>query len=592
MSTSKSLRDYPVMTSWFNPVLLAKLLLRVIVGAMFGQYADRRLIIAALDPVSPQEQLDRADISAQVRQENGAIWLDYVSDLGDGFDATYAIAYFLGQPQLQVGHEDLPRGSLLIMGGDEVYPTSSLKDYKERLREPYELAWPTHAGEVHPPVYMVPGNHDWYDGLTAFLALFCRAKPSRLGHWRTRQRRSYFVIKLAEDWWVWAIDIALTEDMDQPQADYFVAMAKLMPDNAKVILCTAEPGWYEGDRKAASYKCLDYAAWLIDNAKKNLRIVACLSGDTHHYARYESKFGTQFITSGGGGAFLHGTQSLRSTIALDWLKSKNASLTLAVCHPPVTESHRLLRGNIGFALTNPGFSLVLGAIYGLLGFWLSVRFQLDTALITLLVLAAGFCAYAVHQEQEHARKAAGAAFLHAACHWGAVVLLAFVVNRFQDLPLGGSAVGWGQLFLLLIIGLTAGTLFAGTLFGLNLWVTCRWFGMNHNDAFSAMRLDSYRHFLRIKLQGDVMTVYPLGLDRVPTRDQWRQSPGAPAPGVPMFLPPDGTRMSLIEAPIVIHAAAVPPITAEVKPAELKTATPGETPSAPLASPDAGTASPR
>ncbi|PIK73958.1 hypothetical protein CS379_05225, partial [Methylobacterium frigidaeris] len=99
-------------------------------------------------------------------------------------------------------------------------------------------------------------------------------------------------------------------------------------------------------------------------------------------------------------------------------------------------------------------------------------------------------------------------------------------------------------------------------------------------AFSAMRLDSYRHFLRIKLEGEVLTIYPLGLDRVPTRSEWRQNPngpGGPVPGASMLLPPEGTRMALIEDPIVIHAVAVPPVATLVEPAELKTATPGETP---------------
>lgn len=504
------------------------------------------------------------------------------------FDATYAIAYFLAQPTLRVGDDDLPRGSLLVMGGDQVYPTSSLVDYKIRLREPYALAFPSHNQAPHPPVYMVPGNHDWYDGLTSFLALFCRAERSRLGHWQTRQRRSYFVIKLSEDWWVWAIDIALTEDMDQPQADYFVAISRLMPENAKIILCTAEPGWYEGDRKAASFKCLDYAAWIADNAKsaddpkksKNLRIVACLSGDTHHYARYESRFGTQFITSGGGGAFLHGTQSLRSSITLNWLKQKQAALTLAACYPSVEESHRLLCGNAAFAFKNWDFSLLLGAIYALLGFWLSVRFQLDSGLIALLVLAAGFCVYAAHQEKESPGKAIAAAGVHAACHWGAIVLIAWVVNRVQGLSLGGAETGWGQFFLTPLASLVVGTPLGGTLFGLNLWLTARWLDMNHNDAFSAMRLDSYRHFLRIKLEGEVLTIYPLGLDRVPTRSEWRQNPngpGGPVPGASMLLPPEGTRMALIEDPIVIHAVAVPPVATLVEPAELMTATPGETP---------------
>ena len=45
-----------------------------------------------------------------------------------------------------------------------------------------------------PDMYALPGNHDWYDGLTSFMRLFCQG--GWVGAWRTRQRRSYFAVKL------------------------------------------------------------------------------------------------------------------------------------------------------------------------------------------------------------------------------------------------------------------------------------------------------------------------------------------------------------------------------------------------------------
>ena len=53
----------PYMTRWFEPILLAKLLLRVIISDVFGQYADRRLISAALDTVSNERLRERTNIS-------------------------------------------------------------------------------------------------------------------------------------------------------------------------------------------------------------------------------------------------------------------------------------------------------------------------------------------------------------------------------------------------------------------------------------------------------------------------------------------------------------------------------------------------
>ena len=90
------LAKYPGMASWFEPRLLAKLLGRVIISDLFGQYADRRLILAALDPVGPQELFVRAQkfmpghdneqVWIFTPDAEGALWIDFLADLGDGFN--------------------------------------------------------------------------------------------------------------------------------------------------------------------------------------------------------------------------------------------------------------------------------------------------------------------------------------------------------------------------------------------------------------------------------------------------------------------------------------------------------------------------
>jgi hypothetical protein len=138
----EQLADYPGMTSWFNPKLLLQLLGRVITADVFGQYADRRLIEAALD-TTETNLAKRDDISGtMVPDGEGAVWIDFVADLGDGFDSTYAVAYLLAQPNLQFGDLTLPRGSALIMGGDEVYPTATRDEYNVKTGSPYQFAFP------------------------------------------------------------------------------------------------------------------------------------------------------------------------------------------------------------------------------------------------------------------------------------------------------------------------------------------------------------------------------------------------------------------------------------------------------------------
>ena len=107
------------------------------------------------------------------------IWIDYVCDTGDGWNSTYAVAYTASQHTLDVAAADetaryqLPRGDLLVFGGDEVYPTPSRAEYHGRPDCPWETAAGDARLDESPHVFAIPGNHDWYDGLSAFARLFC-----------------------------------------------------------------------------------------------------------------------------------------------------------------------------------------------------------------------------------------------------------------------------------------------------------------------------------------------------------------------------------------------------------------------------------
>jgi hypothetical protein len=319
-------KRYRRMAHWFDPWLLAKLLNNVITSSMFGQYADRRLIVAALDTQTPAEHYRRATSLKEKFKpdEKGATWIDWVADLGDGFESTYAVASLLARKELEFGNERLPRGQMLIMGGDEVYPAASKQTYANQLHQPYVWAFPDHdqRSDEGVPLFAIPGNHDWYDGLVLFLAWFCREKHTHFGNWRTQQRRSYFAVQITDRWWLWATDIQLADDMDQPQADYFAMIAKQMPEGSKIILCSAEPGWLYTHTNSSSWGIMEYAIGIAEKADRGLTIPVLLSGDTHHYSRYVAGDGTQFVTSGAGGAFRHPTHHLSEKAAVGWVDRK------------------------------------------------------------------------------------------------------------------------------------------------------------------------------------------------------------------------------------------------------------------------------
>lgn len=594
----KNRREFPGMVGWFDPPMLLDIARQAIVSALFGQYADRRLIQAALDPVDSAEFMRRAEVTANLPTDaEGAVWVDYVADLGDGFDSTYAVAYLLGRPQLEIdGAPMLPRGQILIMGGDQVYPAATREAYKNRMRRPYAYAFPDSSkpDAAHPALVLIPGNHDWYDGLTLFLALFCTSREKKIGSWRAIQRRSYFAQRLPENWWLWAFDSQLGEDIDQPQADYFVSVAKAMPEGSNIILCAPVPTWVHAELKAKSaeerdkfYRGLDYiASEIISKNCKNARVCAVLSGDMHHYSRYSAaEDGTQFITAGGGGAFLHPTHQLVDDIEIRWMgKPRHLSLKAdpgpdhkpvsePACYPTRDESLALLKGNKKFAISNWLFSLTLGAIY-----WIAAQFLLapreDTLsrnstdpwrwgteiassvasspvfVVIALALAAALVRYA------DTKTTLGGVILgiaHAIPHVTLVLALVSVLPPLNDMLFGVHSGSIIYFFLFFAEVIVLGGFVGGIIWGAYLTLACRK-ALHTNDAFSAMRLDSYRHFLRLRITKDTLVIYPIGLDKAPRRDDWNLNPrGGTSQDEPVVVPKSKLQPRLVEKPIIINA---------------------------------------
>src|SRR5690606_17528437 len=251
------------------------------------------------------------------------------------------------------------------------YPTPELKEYDNRLKGPYNAAYPWVAEDAdRPSLFALPGNHDWYDGLTNFLRLFCQGRS--LGNWHSKQRRSYFALKLPHNYWLLGIDVQLNADIDYPQLCYFkeIAQDKINAGD-RIILCVAEPAWvYKSfDKKNNSN---DRIKFFIDQilygegekyAIKNqgLQITAILTGDLHHYSRYEEtntkQQKCQLITAGGGGAFMHPTHTLKSSITPgDGYQAK-----LKKTFPSKRSSRLLSLHNLIF----PWYSLTMILFFGL-----------------------------------------------------------------------------------------------------------------------------------------------------------------------------------------------------------------------------------
>ena len=646
---------------WFHPVELLRAGVFALLGDLFGSFADKREMQAALNLPERGRLLQYADPTP--RED---FWLDYVADIGDGFNATYSIALLLARETLRADgdgkSETTHRGRILLMGGDEVYPSASKKNYLDRSVGPYRAAFPYIADEARAPhLYALPGNHDWYDGLSAFLRQFAQHDRRWIGAWRTQQRRSYFARKLPLDYWLWGVDIQLHADIDSPQLGYFHDAAQSLAPGDRVILATAEPSWVkEAEGEHAGYQSL--LRLMREVHERQARVVLVLTGDSHHYARYVDTGAapgteTHFITAGGGGAFLHGTHTLPRRILLP-VSSDPAEhglkreLKRATIFPSAAISRQLIRSRIWlFPRTNLAFAFTwalpwawlclllwsggsglcdeaghcgivlrlahslepaalasvgpllsaLGALF-VIGVGLRAAFAqqgieqapeqgegpriewrqvVDVVLWSLLglalfaILSAGPHSLlgVLEQSLEHDLSASAlvlllpvlsAAYvsrpherewllvgrvllglLHGSLYVACWLLAACVLAK------ANLALGWHQWFWLLSTPLLAAV--ASTL----LFAGCLWFAGQYqrallNDAFSAIGVEDYKNFLRLKIDpSGALTLYSFGLKRV--AKAWRVEPEG-GPGEPYLLPTDITLEPHLIERIVIPAA--------------------------------------
>ncbi len=114
-------------------------------------------------------------------------------------------------------------------------------------------------------------------------------------------------------------------------------------------------------------------------------------------------------------------------------------------------------------------------------------------------------------------------------------ILGFIIYPFEMIFIGGMAGGflWGLYWV--VTGFVA--------------------RMHSEDAFAALRIKDYKNFLRFRFERDKLTIFPIGLDRVPRRGEWREpDPAKPrAAHNPKFVPASDFEVRLIEQPIVIYA---------------------------------------
>ncbi|WUH89386.1 metallophosphoesterase [Streptomyces sp. NBC_00433] len=223
-----------------------------------------------------------------------------------------------------------------VLCSDVLYPVGSADEYGTKFFRPYR--------DYDAPIYPIPGNHDWYDGLTGFMRVFCDAPAlpgptrPRTGSagwlrsllWRApevpdearlaqaRQLRDKPAQAASHPGPYWAmdsgplriigIDTGLLGTIDREQGEWLARVAR---GPRPKILVTGSPIYVDGEH----HPCAIDGGGTVDDIVRDPEnhFVAAIGGDIHNYQHYPVDVDgrrIEYVVSGGGGAFMHATHTI------------------------------------------------------------------------------------------------------------------------------------------------------------------------------------------------------------------------------------------------------------------------------------------
>jgi hypothetical protein len=258
-----------------------------------------------------------------------------IGDTGEGDASQFAVV----PPLLEVGRDT----AFMVICSDVIYPSGDAEEYEDKFYRPYR--------NYAKPIYALPGNHDWYDGLNGFMYHLCGADApepatagtdSRRASWRERlrqrlwrkpaemdptvptrkrvwrsshtqrsgQRSPYFAIETGPLLLV-GLDTGMSGVVDREQGEWLRKVSREI-DKPKVLL-TGKPIYVDGEYHPGA---IDGGGTVDEIVREpEHRYVAAIGGDIHNYQRYRVPVEGHprpiyYIVSGGGGAYMSATHKI------------------------------------------------------------------------------------------------------------------------------------------------------------------------------------------------------------------------------------------------------------------------------------------
>ncbi len=467
-------------------------------------------VIAVLGPRGAREA------PTLVSSMGGELWVDFIADTGDDATVSEAVARLLSA-EYEVDGELLPRGDILLHGGDLAYPVATVREVTRRLIEPFNRVFEPLCDWSRPRVLLaIPGNHDWFDGLDGFARL-CQApctfeEPHELADamhpepnqnpvlaWARAfasgkqvqkpgsmaiagyvpvQQASYFRLPLARGLDLFGVDRQLRR-VDRRQRAYFESTR----GDARIVLLP-DPARAWGETRPTGKGALEAL-----DVHPALEPTIVLSGDIHHYER--SREGPSLhVVAGGGGAFLHGARVSPAGASYERdVEFPGPRASWAMC---LRLPWHLALGRAGWVITSLFAIADASALRAY--FRDSLRAGVAVALVTSVVVALS-TVLLVDNRRRFARVGALAVLFGLAS--GALPLAIGVTARAAGFEgLGGTEAG---RMVAILFAVLASTLASGAAFGAML-ATIAHLSLNLSQPFAGLGEPGYKHFVRLRVR--------------------------------------------------------------------------------------------
>ena len=515
--------------SWFSASILIQTLIDLYTSSKANDHREEDAPYEAL-------YLDHLEDN----YEDGSFWMDYISDTGDGFNETLSVLYKCLQDQKIQNHE-LRKGNIVFFGGDEVYPVASSENYANKLFGPLMTAQGLHK--------VTKTKNDTSDSKSScaedikYFKNFCNTKKTFNKH--NNEEEWNVILGIAQPYWFQkSVD---KEDKLFTVVDHFIS--ELFINNNPYLVNIEKPG-----KKGTKIKY---------KLKRFIKLKLILTGDIHHYTRFNLKlneklntYGSEkkfqatknppidphlnLITSGGGGAYSYPTHYLEDKVNNRAFQSKinNQSIHLVNYYPKAYESHQEMP-TASYSIITENFSFILFPLlmnmlcwllfYNYIPLFINVPVVLK---INHFPLMLGFHVLGYYGFSYLLANALDKYFHYIPTYhkfsWNIMVILFALINMgifllggyFQNAfistfkyPINDLLIQFkiGILFSIIVFSCA---LINTILFGLYLYLCNSLFRLHDNEVFSISKVNKFKNYLKIKIDKDNITVFPIGIDHI------------------------------------------------------------------------------